>query len=93
MKINGRLNLTPHALVTSLINDLLEDDGDHLYITLWGVRYQLDQQGWDSDMLGGIYHVQPSDIFKVKYWKILYTNNNPLTEWIIEIEGILEYNY
>ena len=91
MKINGRLNLTAHELVASVIDNMLEDDWDHLYITLNWVRYQLDQQQ-ESDAFGWIYHIAIGESITVKSGRILYTNRLPLTEGRIIIDWILESN-
>ena len=91
MKINGRLNLTAHALVASVIDNMLEDDWDHLYITLNWVRYQLDQQT-NADAFWGIYNVSLWETLHIQTWKILYTNKHPLTEGRIIIDWILESN-
>ena len=39
---------------------------------------------------GGLYHLFANEILTIPIGRILYTNSQPLTEWILVIDGILE---
>ena len=54
MKLNWNLELTESVLLVTPIDNVIEDDGGHLYVTLNWTRHQLDQQssggGWISSL-------------------------------------------
>ena len=51
----GALNIPAGTLLTTPVNGTIENNGTHLYVTLGGTRYQLDQQsaGGGSTTLAG----------------------------------------
>lgn len=49
------LKLTAGTNLTSVENGAVEFNGTHLYITIGGVRYQLDQQGGGGATVGFVY--------------------------------------
>lgn len=45
---------------------------------------------WAGSQYGWIYHVLETEIIYVPYGKILFTSREPITDWIINIDWILQ---
>lgn len=85
-------SLNTFAYSTEVLNAVFDDVNDAIRINILNIGQIINNytSGITSEICGGIYHIYSNENLHIKIGRILYSNENPITDGILTIGGILQ---